>query len=129
MKLHYSNPSCDRDDFQDDCFIRALANAYDADYRMTWLSVALYSYQINQFSLDSKALVYAYLAAKLRRRIKWPMKRNQTVSNLAFNLGDKGTFIVIMNNHVSCIKDGVLWDTWDCSRKLVEAYCRVDTEY
>ena len=30
-----------------------------------------------------------------------------------------GTYLVTMQGHITCVKEGILYDTWDCRNKLI----------
>lgn len=46
-------------------------------------------------------------------------------NGLSMTVGDfvethpKGTYLVTMQGHITCVKEGILYDTWDCRKKLI----------
>ena len=31
----------------------------------------------------------------------------------------KGTYLITMQGHITCVRNGVLYDTWDCRDKVI----------
>jgi hypothetical protein len=72
---------------------------------------------------SSNAVLNSYLRSKRFRR--------NVVSNLCpdcYTFSDfarehpKGTYIVCTGTHVACIKDGIIYDSWDSSDEVVIFY-------
>jgi len=119
-----------------DCVVRAIATATGQNWLDTFNGLCNISKEV--FAMPSEKKVYSkYLKdngwnmQKMPRQQKgWNMCGNGdssprmgrlTVEEF-INKNPKGTFIVSVARHLTCIKDSVLLDTWDCSYKSVGNY-------
>lgn len=48
-----------------------------------------------------------------------------TVNGFAYCYNN-GTYLVRMDGHLTCVIDGEIWDTWDCSNEIVTTAWRVN---
>ena len=65
---------------------------------------------------DEVIYINEYLDRRYRRICRY---RNQITVGEFAHLYNEGTYLVTMNGHITCIIDGVIWDTFDCSDRLV----------
>ena len=110
-----------------DCVCRAIANAIGEDYK------ELYD-EINKRCKETKLPkrrrtksssardgVYRKTYDKLLKDMGWVWTPTMLVGkgckvHLKEDELPKGTLIVKVSKHLTCVKDGVLYDTYDCSR-------------
>ncbi len=100
-----------------DCVIRAISLALDK----TWDEVFddLVKIAKEKSSVPNMDIVFfEYLSSfdRITPKVEKGKKR--------MRVGDlpKGTYIVKAANHVTCVKDGVLMDSWDCRKKCAYRY-------
>lgn len=110
----------------DDCVIRSLAVAFD----YPWLKVfdELTSIARENFTvLNFKDCYEKYLSEHEVEPIKtMTQKQRKKMTGLDFSKKYKeGRFILRMANHLSVCVDGVIYDTWDCTDKMVYKAWRV----
>lgn len=110
-----------------DCVCRAICNATGEDYKK------IYDL-INQISKNEKTGkrkkgksnartgCYKYTEKEIIENILgWKWHPTMTIgsgcqTHLIESELPKGTLIVRLSKHLTCVKDGVLYDTYDCSR-------------
>lgn len=100
-----------------DCAIRAIAKAEGKD----WLTVYDELYELGRKMFDvpnSNKVIDKYLSKYEKLDVKYEdeygnMKRFTVKDCCDFN----GTLIVSVASHLTCVKNGNVFDTWDCSRK------------
>lgn len=111
-----------------DCVCRAICNATGKDYK------EIYDY-INELSKGERTGkrkrgissarngVYKDTTKKvIEDYLGWKWHPTMTIGSgckihLVENELPKGTLIVKLSKHMTCVKDGVLYDTYDCSRE------------
>lgn len=98
-----------------DCVTRAIAIALDEDYKTVYETIKKflgYSARNGVKKTDTKKLM-THLGFKwcptmaIGQGCKVHMKADELPG---------GTIIVKLSSHVCCVKDGVMYDTYDCSR-------------
>lgn len=103
-----------------DCVCRAICNATGRDYKEVYDMINLYSKRKRRKSSArngvSKEVIREVLSVL---GWKWtPLM--QIGSGCKVHLKEdelpQGTIIVSLSRHLSCVKDGVIYDTYDCSR-------------
>lgn len=110
-----------------DCVCRAICNATGKDYK------EIYNL-INEYSKDEKITkrkkgissardgVYKGTTKRvIEEYLGWKWHPLMTIgSGCKVHLKEdelpKGTLIVRVSKHITCVKDGVIYDTYDCSR-------------
>lgn len=101
-----------------DCTVRALSKALDQDWEKTYIGLALEGFLRGDMP-SSNATWGAYLKRKgFFRRME---HEDLTVSDFA-ERHLQGTYILALSGHVVCIKDGVLYDSWDSGNETVLYY-------
>lgn len=106
-----------------DCVKRALTIATGKDYREISLQLNRFKkvHHADSFN-DWRRNVEPFIREILGgRKISFPAIKGECRMNgeRFCEEYDDGTYILQMANHVVCCKDGVLYDTWDCSEKCV----------
>lgn len=102
-----------------DCVIRAISKAYSLDY---WKVVTdlfnvykKYGYIINERKCYEK-----YLKNKKATKLKMPSGKKYTILEFVENFANKNsTYIIKLYDHLTCVKNGVLFDTWDCGNRKI----------
>ena len=74
--------------------------------------------------LDDIRFVEPYLDSKYRRTCY--KKRGSTMTLGEFmHYRPFGIYLITMQGHITCVKDGVLYDTWDCRDEKIWCAWRV----
>ena len=112
-----------------DCVVRALAVALNK----TWIDTykELFENTLKTFySVSSKNNYKNYLQKLNIEMQKMPKKENgkrYTIAEFVDNRADKNaTYIISVANHLTVVKQGVLIDTWDCSKKSIGNYWKIN---
>lgn len=105
-----------------DCVVRALTKATGKDYKEVYLELVDLSLQTGYF-INEKRLEDKFLENNGFVKMKQPKKWDNT-KYLAGEI-DKlasGTIIIRVAHHLTCVKDNVLYDIWDCRKKCISNY-------
>ena len=108
---------------QPDCVIRAIAEATKQDWYKVYDSLC----EVGRFHAStptSKEVYqgYLYLQGWTKQRMpRFPDNTRYTVREFA-DAYPRGTFIISIANHLTCVVDSTLIDAWDCSHKSVGNY-------
>lgn len=105
-----------------DCVTRALAisESNGENYKEVYKIVAKKHKEKYGVATARKAMhddVVLEVYASLGYSRVFPKTKKSKISDLP-----KGTFLVWSKGHVACVKDNVVYDTWDSSGKIVESY-------
>lgn len=99
-----------------DCVIRAIANATGCDYKQIYNDLKHLNNGVSCRNGTPKSISRKYL-----KQLGWiwkPLFGKGT--GCLVHLDDSelftGTLIVQVTHHLTCVKNGVLYDTYDCSR-------------
>ena len=68
--------------------------------------------------LDDVRFVEPYLDGKYERECFKEKSRTMTVKEF-LDQHPEGTYLVTMRGHITCVKNGILYDTWDCRDRLI----------
>lgn len=104
-----------------DCVIRAISKALGQTWEETYSGIALKGYELA--NMPSANHVWgSYLKDKGYGRHIIPDEHvsGYTVADFAHD-HPYGTYILALDGHVVCVKDGDWWDTWD-SRNETPVY-------
>lgn len=96
----------------DDCVIRAISFATGLDYWKVFDDLCEIADEFD-CNINTGTAFITYLSRLGYEPREFTNKI--TVSKLA-NSCDSGTAIILVNGHVTCIKDGNIYDTWNCGR-------------
>lgn len=109
-----------------DCVTRAICNATGKDYREVYnalnnLSKRERTGSRKQGISSSRNGVYKVTWKRYLESIGWEYSSLMGIgTGCRYHLNEKefpkGTLIMQVSRHLTCIKDGVLYDTYDCSR-------------
>ena len=101
-----------------DCAVRALSKALEQDWETTFIELSVTALQMCDMP-SSNAVWGAYLRKHGFYRDVIP---NECPD--CYNVDDfcaehpTGTFVLTLKNHVVCIKDGDLYDSWNSSHEI-----------
>lgn len=106
--------------FVNDCVIRAISVAENKSWGSTYDELSRIAKK-NGILLDDVNFVEPLLNYRYNK-----VKTNygDTVQNIIENY-PIGTYLVTMNGHITVIKDGVVYDTFDCRNRLVQNVWKV----
>ena len=99
-----------------DCAVRAICNATDKDYKDVYNDLKRLNKGVSCRNGTPKKLVKKYLT-----ELGWRWHPTMTIgSGCTMHLTEselpKGVLIVQVSRHLTCVRNGVIYDTYDCSR-------------
>lgn len=118
-----------------DCVIRAIATAFDKDWRIQYQELVTYALLqdegrlctyvscFGEYLLDKGCVVHhSFKVGRRKARIK-------DLKELSVNR----TFLVLSTinkyqGHLTCVRNGHVYDTWDCSDCIIDMYWEVANE-
>ena len=105
-----------------DCVVRALAFFLGVTWRKAFLNIIAWCADQGLVSFNYRRTYTMYLKEIGYRRNRVPRK-GMTVGEFRDGIAEKGrTYIISIPHHLTVIQDGVLYDTWDCSEKIMDGY-------
>ncbi len=116
--FRYYNPNPLQKKNIGDCTVRAISKALNTSWDSAYIDLASQAFFLKDMP-SSNSIVNSYLHSKGFRRY--------AISNLCpdcYSFKDfandhpKGTYILGTGSHVACVKDGVLFDSWDSSMEI-----------
>lgn len=109
-----------------DCVCRAICNATGMDYKEVYDLINSYGFKERaskrrQGKSNARTGVYKETSRKILKELGWRWIPTMTIgSGCQVHLREdelpKDTIIVKVSRHLTCVKDGVLYDTYDCTR-------------
>ena len=114
-KLFNPNPTKNR---VGDCTIRALSKALGQDWKTTYAALSAYGYSLGDMP-NANWVWGMYLEDKGYQQyiIDHHGKRIYTVDDFCQD-NPQGTFILAIDGHVVCVKDGKYYDSWDSGAEI-----------
>lgn len=100
-----------------DCVIRAISKAENRSWDDVYSELSTLA-QKQRILLDDMRFVEPYLDSKYDRTCFKCDGCRITVGEF-IRKNNIGTFLITMQGHITCAKDGVLYDTWDCRNKTI----------
>ena len=113
-KYHNSNPKKRE---VNDCVIRAISKAENKTWDEVYSELSTLA-QNQRILLDDMRFVEPYLDSKYERVCYKCNGCRMTVGDF-INKNQEGTYLITMQGHITCVKNGVLFDTWDCRDKII----------
>lgn len=108
-----------------DCVIRAIATALNQDYWKT-LDEMVEVTKKTGYYMSYKNGFEAYLKSKGYEKQKMPRRLDNTrytVKEFADELANPNSnYILVVANHLTCLKGNTLYDIWNCQNKSVGNY-------
>lgn len=99
----------------DDCAVRAISLATEKTWDETYIELAEYSRK-QGITLSETSFINKYLSERYQRFC--PPPQTETVRDF-LNLNLSGRWLVTMSGHITCVIDGILYDTFDCSDRYI----------
>lgn len=104
-----------------DCTIRAISLASQKSWDEAYVELSEYS-RLQGITFSEVEFINDYLADQYERYC--PPRKTETIRDF-IDLKLKGRWLVTMSGHITCIIDGVLYDTFDCSDRYIWCIYRV----
>ena len=102
-----------------DCVVRAISTALDIDYLECRRNLNKAKRELGFSNYKDTKFLYKYFEGYPRLIFK-AIKGEPRIKAEDFTLlHPKGTYIVKLAGHITCITDGVIFDTWDCGYRSV----------
>ena len=101
-----------------DCAVRALSAALDVDWETAFAMTVKNAFLMDDIQ-NSNTVIGSILRQHGFRRSVIPNSCPDcyTIEDFAIE-HPKGTFVVGTGNHVVCVRDGMIMDSWDSSREV-----------
>ena len=91
-----------------DCTVRAISTAEGKTWDETYEELSRLA-QINGILLDDVDFIEDYLDKRYLRQCHYSKTIEEFIEEYS-----KGTYLITMKGHITCVKNGVLIDTFDC---------------
>ena len=102
-----------------DCVVRAISTSVNTDYNTCRRELNQLKRDWGFTSYKDTKFLYKYFEGYPRLIFK-AIKGEPRIKGTDFTkLHPRGTYIIKMAGHVTCCKDGVILDTWDCSYRSI----------
>lgn len=121
--FHNENPKNRR---TSDCVVRAIATATGQDWGDVLAALAGEAIK-RGVMVNDPACYGKYLESLGWEKMKQPRKDNGkkfTGADFCRMFPDETIIAHIGGHHMTCIKGGMVWDTWDCTGKCIGNYWR-----
>ena len=105
-----------------DCVVRAISAALDQSWERTYVDLCVEGFSYGDMP-NSNAIWAKYLQDRGYKRHVIPdtCPACYTIEQFA-NDHPTGTYIVATGTHAVCVKDGVIYDSWDSSNEVPTYY-------
>lgn len=104
-----------------DCTVRAISLATERTWDETYQRLADYG-RLAGITFSEVEFINDYLADRYDRYC--PERGVETVKDFV-NLKLPGRWLITIRGHITCVVDGVLYDTFDCSENYIWCIYRV----
>ncbi len=101
------------------CVVRAISTALDIDYLECRRNLNRSKRELGFNSYKETKFLYKHLEGYPRLIFKAIKGEPRIKADDFTMLHPKGTYIVKLAGHITCIIDGVILDTWDCGYRSV----------
>lgn len=108
-----------RGNFVNDCVVRAISVAEGKSWDETYKELSTIA-QREGILLDDVEFVEDYLDDRYKRVPHFAKTVGEVIEEFPV-----GIYLVTMNNHITVIMDGVLYDTFDCRNRTVRCVWEV----
>ena len=105
-----------------DCSVREISLATNTSWDNTYDRLSEYAKR-QKITFSEVEFLNDYLEERFEKFI--PKYRVETLQDF-LDQNVKGRFLVTMAGHITCVIDGVLYDTFDCSNRYVWNIYRVE---
>lgn len=110
-----------------DCVIRSISCAESRSWSDVYDELSVLARE-QGIILDDARFVEPYLDSKYERTCYKDKGNTMTVGDFLYS-HPIGTYLVTMRGHITCIKNGILYDTWDCRDKIIWCAWEVKKDY
>lgn len=115
MSYEYYQPNPLHKNGKGDCTVRAVSKALNVSWDTAYIDLVVQGYLLKDMP-SSNEVMNSYLRAKGFRKRTIPDSCPDCYSFADFAQDHpKGTYIVGSGTHVVCIKDSMIFDSWDSS--------------
>lgn len=97
-----------------DCVVRAIVHAFDKDYLEARRELNQVKKELGCESYKDHDFISLYLKNYPQFKFKSVTGQPRTKVHDFMKEHPQGTFILTVRKHVTVIKDGYLYDSWDC---------------
>ena len=110
-----------------DCVVRAVCTAFEKDYMETRRELNRAKRELGFDSYTSHDFLRTWLEKLGFETIKFKAEAGERREKLweFLETHKEGTYIIKVRKHATCIKDGVLLDTWDCGYLTIYGAWRI----
>ena len=108
-----------------DCVVRAISLAEGNSWDSTYNKLSEIA-RMNGTLLDDVSFVEPYLDSKYDKVCHLCKNCKKTVNDICDEYTN-GIYLITMKGHITCIIDGVLYDTWDCGNKLIWCVWKIES--
>lgn len=106
-----------------DCTIRAISRATGRSWDETYRELSLYA-QALAVMPDDVFYIDAYLNEHFEKIFLCKRNNKLTVGDF-IERNPYGTYLITMNGHITCVEDGVIYDTFNPSDRFIWGVYRV----
>ena len=107
-----------------DCVVRAISLAENRSWDETYDKLSRIAKE-EGIILDDITFVDKYLSKRYKERCYKCNGKRLTVDEF-LQEGLDGIYLITMKGHITCIIDGTLYDTWDCSNRRIWSVWQVE---
>ena len=110
-KFHNANV---HDKFVNDCVIRAISVAENKTWDETYNKLSEMAQMVGTL-LDDSYFVDSYLSMNYEKE-----NHNSITIREFIDTHPKGTYLITLTGHITVVRDGVLYDTFDCRDRYIK---------
>lgn len=111
----------------DDCTVRAISFASGRTWDETYEDLCRFA-QIQAIMPNDVTYIDDYLDMKYKQVYDFKMDKKITVERFLME-HPYGTYLITMNGHITCAKDGIIYDTFDPSDRTVWGAYKVEGRF
>ena len=104
-----------------DCAVRAISLATEQTWDDTYIMLSEYGRQ-QGITFSEVEFINDFLSERYKRYC--PPRKTETVGDFV-NLNLPGRWLITMRGHITCVINGILYDTFDCSDNYIWCIYRV----
>ena len=98
-----------------DCTVRAISLATGKSWDETYKILSEYS-RLQGITFSEVEFINDFLADRYERFC--PPRKTETIRDF-MNMKLNGRWLITMRGHITCVVDGILYDTFDCSENFI----------
>ena len=113
-KFYNANPRCRH---VNDCTVRAISLATNQSWDDAYRELSHYA-QLLCIMPDDVTYIDEYLSENFKQIYSYKIDQKITVGEFVKH-NPLGTFLITMSGHITCVIDGVIYDTFDPSDRFI----------